>query len=86
MGPPGRIVLLLLLSPMLLVGLVVTLNVLEEARQQSNRGKKIALNLGALAVAAVALGLTFLIVTDDDAHWCTKANRDDPTCMHHGGE
>ena len=86
MGVPGRILLLLLLSPMLLVGLGVAINVLETARQQSNAGKKFVLSLGALAVASISLRLNLLIVTDGDAKWCTKANRDDPGCKQHGGE
>jgi hypothetical protein len=60
--------------------------ILESAGQQSNAGKKFVLGLGALAVASIAVGLTFLIVTDSDAKWCTKANRDDPGCKHRGGE
>lgn len=86
MGVRDRVLLLLLLSPLLLVGVGVAMNALEEARHQSNNAKKIALRVGPLAAVSVALGLTFLIVTDSDAHWCTKANRDDPGCMLHGGE
>jgi hypothetical protein len=86
MGVLDRLLLLLLLSPMLLVGFVVAMNALEEARHQSNTAKKAALRLAALTVASLALGFTFFIVRDSDAHWCTEANRDDPGCMHHGGE
>jgi hypothetical protein len=86
MGLLDRVLLLFLLSPMLLVGFGVGMYAFESARQQSTTLKKVPLMLAALAVASLALGLTFFIVTDSDAQWCTKANRDDPDCKLHGGE
>jgi uncharacterized membrane protein len=86
MGVLDRFLLLLLMSPFVLVAFGVAMNALEEARHQSNTAKRVALKLAALGIASLALGFTFLIVTDDDAHWCTETNRDDPGCMHHGGE
>jgi uncharacterized membrane protein len=86
MGVLDRFLLLLLMSPFVLVAFGVAMNALEEARHQSNTAKKVALKLAALGIASLALGFTFFIVTDDDAHWCTEANRDDPGCKHHGGE
>jgi hypothetical protein len=86
MGVLDRVLLLLLMSPFLLVAFGVAMNVLEEARHHSNTAKRVALKLAALGVASLALGFTFFIVTDDDGHWCTKEYRNDPGCMHHGGE
>ena len=33
-----------------------------------------------LALASPGVGITVMIVTDDDLVWCTEENRDDPRC------
>jgi hypothetical protein len=85
MGVRDRVLLLLLLTPFLLTGFGVVMDNLESARHQSNTTKKVALRLGALAVAVLFLGFTaYLVLGTGDARWCTDAT--DPGCMHHGGE
>ena len=41
---------------------------------------RITIVLLALALASPGVGITVMIVTDDDLVWCTEENRDDPRC------
>ena len=86
MGLLDRVLLLLLLSPMLLTAYMVAREALESAHHQSTTAKKAARRLAALTIAALALGFSLYLVIGGGGHWCTEANRDDPGCMHHGGE
>jgi cytochrome c oxidase subunit IV len=79
----GRLLLSLPFS-LILVG--CGLYVLIEAWEARRAWKKIALALAALVVMAVGVGITVMIVSDNDFVWCTRAHRDDPGCKLRGGE
>jgi hypothetical protein len=76
---------LLLSVPFSLILLGSGLYVLVAAWEARRAWRKIALALGALVIMAVGVGITVMIVTDDDLVWCSKAHRGDPECTQVGG-
>jgi hypothetical protein len=72
---------------MLLTAYGIAVEALEAAHHQPTTVKKAARGLGALAVTALALRFTDLLVarTRLDAG-CMQANREDSGCKQHGGE
>ncbi len=79
MGLVGRV---LISSPFLLVSLAYAVSMLRETRYAGTARDRIKITLIALAVAAPGVGIMLMVVTADDAVWCTDALAGDPRCRH----
>lgn len=76
---------LLLTAPFWGVSLALAVSFLRQRSQAWTARDKITIVLIALAIAAPGLGITLMIVTDDDFVWCHQVEPGDPRCKHVGG-
>jgi hypothetical protein len=80
----GRI---LISAPFTGVFLLAAANVLIGMRDatEATVAAKAGMILAALALTAIGIGIAVMIITADNAVWCTKDHANDPRCKQVGG-